>query len=103
MIILVGYHVRLRRGRSFVVKLQGSRLQRSKTGGFMQAKPSDAQGELYSVQLDFLCNESHPLVHLSNIIDWPQFDQAFGKAGIGRIKHDGKVIWIRRISGVSMW
>ena len=45
----------------------------------MQAKPRDAQGELYSVRLDFLCNETHPLVRLSKVIDWSQFDQAFGK------------------------
>ena len=45
----------------------------------MQAKPRDLQGELYSVRLDFLCNETHPLVRLSKVIDWSQFDQAFGK------------------------
>ena len=45
----------------------------------MQAKPRDAQGELYSVRLDFLCNETHPFVRLSNVIDWPEFDQTFGK------------------------
>jgi transposase, IS5 family len=44
----------------------------------MQAKPRDRQGELYSVQLDFLCKETHPLVRLSQVIDWPEFDQAFG-------------------------
>ena len=45
----------------------------------MQAKPRDTQGELYSVRLDFLCNETHPLVRLSKVIAWSQFDQAFGK------------------------
>ncbi len=45
----------------------------------MQAKPRDTQGELYSVRLDFLCNETHALVRLSKVIDWSQFDQAFGK------------------------
>lgn len=44
----------------------------------MQAKPRDTQGELYSVRLDFLCNGAHPLVRLSQVIDWSQFDQAFG-------------------------
>ena len=27
----------------------------------MQAKSRDGQGDLYSVQLEFLCNETHPL------------------------------------------
>lgn len=45
----------------------------------MQAKPRDLQGDLYSVRLDFLCNETHPLVRLSKVIDWSQFDEAFGK------------------------
>ncbi len=45
----------------------------------MQAKPRDAQDELYSVRLEFLCRESHPFVRLSNVIDWAQFDQTFGQ------------------------
>jgi len=45
----------------------------------MQAKTRDRQGELYSVQLEFLCNETHPLFRLSQVIDWPEFDQAFGQ------------------------
>ncbi len=45
----------------------------------MQAKARDRQGELYSVQLDFLCNETHPLFRLSQVIEWPEFDQAFGQ------------------------
>ena len=45
----------------------------------MQAKARDRQGELYSVRLDFLCKESHPLVGLSKVINWSHFDQAFGK------------------------
>ncbi len=45
----------------------------------MQAKPRDTQGELYSVRLDFLCDDSQPLVWLSKVIDWSQFDQAFGR------------------------
>jgi IS5 family transposase len=45
----------------------------------MQAKPRDRQGELYSVRLDFLCKETHPLVRLSHVIEWQEFDQAFGK------------------------
>ena len=45
----------------------------------MQAKPRDNQGELYSARLDFLCSETHPLVRLSKVIDWSQFDEAFGK------------------------
>lgn len=44
----------------------------------MQAKARDRQGELYSVRLDFLCNEAHPFLRLSRVIDWPQFDQSFG-------------------------
>lgn len=45
----------------------------------MQSKARDRQGELYSVRLDFLCKEAHPLVRLSKVIDWSHFDQAFGK------------------------
>ncbi len=30
-------------------------MYRSKAGGFMQAKPRDAQGELYSFRPHFLC------------------------------------------------
>ncbi len=44
----------------------------------MQAKPRDTQGELYSVRLEFLCKESHPLTRLSKVIDWWQFDETFG-------------------------
>ncbi|MBI5428586.1 MAG: IS5 family transposase [Nitrospinae bacterium] len=53
-------------------------MERSKTGGFTQAKPRDRQGELYSVRLDFLCNEAHPLARLARVIDWLRFDRAFG-------------------------
>jgi hypothetical protein len=45
----------------------------------MQAKARDRQGELYPVQLEFLCNETHPLYRLSHVIDWPEFDKAFGQ------------------------
>ncbi len=45
----------------------------------MQAKPRDVQGDLYSVQLEFLFKETHPLVRLSKVIDWPEFDKAFGQ------------------------
>ena len=44
----------------------------------MQAKVRDCQGELYSFQPDFLYNETHPLFRLSQVIDWSQFDEAFG-------------------------
>ncbi len=45
----------------------------------MQSKARDRQGELYSVRLDFLCKDAHPLVRLSKMIDWFHFDEAFGK------------------------
>ena len=41
----------------------------------MQAKPRDIQGDLYSVRLDFLCNETHPLVRLSKATDWSHYDE----------------------------
>lgn len=44
----------------------------------MQAKPRDTQGELYSVRLDFLCKETHPLARLSKVIEWSGFDETFG-------------------------
>ena len=53
----------------------------------MQAKARDPQVELYSNQLILLCNESHPLVRLADVIDWSHFDQEFGKLyseGLGR-------------------
>jgi hypothetical protein len=45
----------------------------------MPVKPRDEQGELYSLRLDFFCNETHPLVGFSKVLDWSQFDQVFGK------------------------
>ena len=45
----------------------------------MQAKPRDGQGELYSVRLDVLCNETHSLTRLAKVIEWGAFDQRFGK------------------------
>lgn len=45
----------------------------------MHSKQRDGQGELYSVRLDFLCNETHPLSRLSNSIGWSHFDESFGQ------------------------
>ena len=53
----------------------------------MHAKPRDGQGELYAVRLEVLCKATHPLVQLSKVIKWAQFDDAFGplySAGQGR-------------------
>ena len=44
----------------------------------MQSKPRDPQGNLYEVRLDFLCDENHPLLGLSSVIEWSDFDKAFG-------------------------
>ena len=44
----------------------------------MQAKPRDRQQNLYEVQLGFLCNSSQPLMRLSQVIDWSNFDKTFG-------------------------
>ena len=44
----------------------------------MRVKLRDAQGELYSVRLYFLCNEAHPLARLSEATGRSRFDQAFG-------------------------
>ena len=44
----------------------------------MKAKSRDPQQNLYEVRLDFLCNSSQPLYKLSHVIDWSQFDEAFG-------------------------
>ena len=49
----------------------------SKPGDFMQAKPRDRQQNLYEVQLEFLCNSSQPLMRLSQVIDWSNFDKTF--------------------------
>ncbi len=40
----------------------------------MQAKPRDTQGELYSVRLDFLCNERHPV---RSRTQYPKAPQSF--------------------------
>jgi len=58
-----------------VVKLPGVVEYLSKPGDFMQAKPRDRQQNLYEVQLEFLCNSSQPLMRLSQVIDWSNFDQ----------------------------
>ena len=50
----------------------------SKPGYFMQAKPRDRQQNLYEVQLEFLCDSIHPLMRLSQVIDWSHFDERFG-------------------------
>ena len=50
----------------------------SKPGDFMQAKPRYRQQNLYEVHLEFLCDSIHPLMRLSQVIDWSHFDERFG-------------------------
>jgi len=54
---------------------------------FMQPKPKDRQGMLFTSRLEQILNEQHPLCKLAEVIDWPEFDKAFGKLydpGFGR-------------------
>jgi IS5 family transposase len=54
---------------------------------FMQSKPADPQGLLFTSRLDQILNEQHPLFKLAQTIDWSEFDNAFGKLydpGFGR-------------------
>ncbi len=44
----------------------------------MQAKARDPQQNLYEVNLGFLCDEKHPLIRLSSVIEWSEFDKTFG-------------------------
>jgi hypothetical protein len=61
-----------------VVKLPEVVEYLSKPGDFMQAKPRDSQQNLYEVQLGFLCDSNQPLMRLSQVIDWSNFDKTFG-------------------------
>lgn len=44
----------------------------------MQAKPRDRQEELYKFRLDRICDEGNALCKLSRVIQWSEFDKAFG-------------------------
>ncbi len=53
----------------------------------MQPKHQDSQTMLFTSRLEQILNNQHPLYKLANIIDWPEFDKAFGKLydpGFGR-------------------
>ena len=53
----------------------------------MQPKPKDSQGNLFSSKLEQIINNKHPLCELARVIDWSEFDKAFGKLydpGFGR-------------------
>jgi IS5 family transposase len=45
----------------------------------MQPKPVDNQNLLFSARLDRILDHNHPLFKLANVIDWSEFEQAFGK------------------------
>ena len=53
----------------------------------MQPKPKDHQGMLFTSRLEQILNVQHPLCKLAGIIDWSEFDKAFGQLydpGFGR-------------------
>ena len=45
----------------------------------MQPKPKDNQNLLFTARLEQILNHNHPLFKLANVIDWSEFEQAFGK------------------------
>lgn len=53
----------------------------------MKAKERDTQGLLFRIRLDQLCNRNDPLYRIADVIEWPDFDETFGKLyseGMGR-------------------
>lgn len=44
----------------------------------MKSNRDDSQANLFSIQLEHLCDRSQPLYRLANSIDWKAFEQAFG-------------------------
>jgi IS5 family transposase len=56
-------------------------------GIFMQPKPKDNQGMLFTSKLEQIINAEHPLCKLAGTIDWEQFNNTFGRfydPGFGR-------------------
>jgi IS5 family transposase len=54
---------------------------------FMQPKQKDSQAMLFTSRLEQILNDRHPLYKLAKTIDWPEFDNVFGKLydpGFGR-------------------
>jgi len=45
----------------------------------LQAKRQSPQVELFSIPLERIINQKHPLRQLADIIDWSSFDESFGK------------------------
>ena len=45
----------------------------------MRPKPKDNQSLLFTSSLEQILNHNNPLFKLANAIDWPEFEQAFGK------------------------
>ena len=45
----------------------------------MIAKAPDNQNLLFSAHLGQILNHDHPLFKLATVIDWSEFEQAFGK------------------------
>ena len=46
---------------------------------FMQPKPADNQSLLFSSRLEQILDHNHSLFKLANVIDWSEFEKAFGK------------------------
>jgi len=65
--------------------LQGKRFQALKTlqkeGGRMRPKKppiiTERQGKLFKVELKRIIDRHHPLVKLSEVVDWEHLDQVF--------------------------
>jgi hypothetical protein len=45
----------------------------------MRPKPKDNQCLLFTSSLEQILNHNHPLFKLAHAINWPEFEQAFGK------------------------
>ena len=53
----------------------------------MRPKPKDSQGVLFRARLEQIIDDQHSLCKLAKVIDWSEFDEAFGKLydpGFGR-------------------
>ncbi len=43
------------------------------------ARPGRASGDLFRERLTVIIDMRHPLVHLGDVMPWPDFDESFGK------------------------
>ena len=71
-------------------------------------KIDDRQGLLFKSRLSVQLNPKHPLYQLSQVIDWSEFERAFGKFYTTRVGHPPKpirlmvgLLMLQHIEGLS--